>query len=108
MLNLEMNLQNTSEPRLPTHGLKSHNYEEEVGYLLLAILPVTLFAGLPLVYIVLLFLKYISCKIFKNLNQMCTKCKQVVCSAKVKWNKRGKVCEVCNGSCKFSHKVTEL
>ena len=39
-------MQNTSEPRLPTNGLKSHNYGEEVGYLLLAILPVTLFAGL--------------------------------------------------------------
>ena len=101
-------MQNTSEPRLPTNGLKSHNYGEEVGHLLLAILPVTLFARLPLVYIVFLFFKYISLKIFKNLNQMCTKCKKVDCSAEVKWNNTGKACDVCIGSCKCSHKVTEL
>ena len=101
-------MQNTSEPRLPTNGLRSHNYGEEVGYLLLAILPVTLFAGLPLVYIVFLFFKYISLKFFKNLNQMCTKCKKVDCSAEVKWNNTGKACDVCIGSCKCSHKVTEL
>ena len=101
-------MQNISEPRLPTHGLKSHIHEEQIGYLLLAVLSGTLCIELPVMYTIFLFLKFISSKIYKVLNEMCTKSKKVDCSAEVNWNNRGKVCDNCIGSCKCSHKVTEL
>ena len=81
--------------------------KKQIGYLLLAVLPGTLCVGLPVMYTIFLFLKFISCKIYKFLNEMCTKCKKVDCSAEVNWNDRGKVCDNCIGSCKCSHKVTE-
>ena len=103
--NVSVKMHNASEPRLQSVGIKPLTLEEGLTYFLLTIVPITLFIGLPLLYVVSCIFRYISCLIH---NKLCKKCKTVDCSTELKWIDRSKACDECAGSCKCIHKVTEL
>ena len=103
--NVSVEIHNASEPRLPSVGIKPLTLEEGLTYFLLTIVPIILFIGLPLLYVVSCIFRYIYCFIH---NKLCKKCKKVNCSTELKWIDRSKACDECTGSCKYTHKVTEL
>ena len=107
-VNVSVEMHNASEPRLPSVGIKPLNLDEGLTYFLLTIVPITLFIGLPLLYEVSCIFRYIYCFIHNKLTKLCKKCKMVDCSTELKWIDRSKACDECAGSCKCTHKVTEL
>ena len=104
-INVSVKMHNASEPRLPSVGIKPLTLEEGLTYFLLTIVPIILFIGLPLLYVVSCIFRYISCLIH---NKLCKKCKKVDCSTELKGIDRSKACDECAGSCKCISKVTEL
>ena len=106
-VNVSVEIHNTSEPRLPLVGIKPLTLEG-LTYFLLTIVPITLFIGLPLIYIVSCIFRYISCFIRNKLTKLCKQCKNIDCSTELKWIDRSKTHDECAESCKCTHKVTEL
>ena len=95
-------MNNTTEPRLPEIPLYQST-EEEILQGLITLLPLTLFLGLPLLYIIFCSMKWIALGIYKKLSTFCKKkctfCEKFGCSTELKWTDKKKNCGEYTGNC---------
>ena len=107
----ESELHNTTEPKLPhiylTDAAENNFNWEKFGWLLLAIFPLLLVVGIPLLWMLYHILRcafYLTvdlCMMLSNKLQECEK--NCNCSADVEWKEKGNRCEECDGSCQCIH-----
>ena len=89
-------MNNTTEPRLPDIPLYQETSGEIVLEALLTLLPLTLFIGLPVVYIIVCAVKWIAVGIYKKMTKCC---KKSTCSTELKWIDKNKTCCEYTGNC---------
>ena len=103
-------MNNTTEPRLPEiylTGVKIGFDWANLGWFLLAIFPLVLLVGIPLLgllYFIVKYLFYMALDLCYNLCDWLYKCqKNCNCATEVEWKEKAHQCQSCAGRCDCSH-----
>lgn len=103
-------MNNTTEPRLPEIYLTGVEFGfdwSELGWFLLAILPLALLVCIPLLWLLFFILEkafFITVDCCMHVCDWLYKCqKHSNCAAKVEWKQKEDKCHSCAGRCDCSH-----